>query len=165
MTRIYFCFLVLILFILINLVSSNTDLSTNDPVVKLSVSPTSGYSAENIEVRCEISPPLIVSSLSTSKFDNVYLSVKTDNVKPSGIILKFDDSTDRCQINKKENVLLDVCNATSIHIRITHSILNETLEKIDYSCSKGTAYSSSSYQLLSKPKWKQKFVHFVCSFF
>lgn len=142
-------FLVYVLFILINLVSSNTDLSTDNPTVKLSVSPTSGYSAENIEIRCEISPSLIVSSLSTAKFDNVYMSVKTDSVKPSGIILKFDDSTDRCHVNR-ENVDIVSCNATLIRIRITHTILNETLQNIDYSCSKGSVYANGSYRLMSK---------------
>ena len=61
----------------------------------------------------------------------------------------FDDSKDECQLNR-ENVRIDVCNASLILIHINHTILNETLEKIDYSCSKGTTYAVSSYRIISK---------------
>ena len=132
-----------------NFVVLKSDSFNEKPVVKLSVSPNAGDTAENIEVRCEISPPLAVSPLSALKFDNVYLTVKTDNVKPSGIILMFHDSTDRCQINR-EHVHVDVCNATLIRVHINHTILNDTLQKIEYSCSKGSTYAFSSYQLISK---------------
>jgi len=144
-------FNVFILFTFVDLVLLKSDLSnrsTNEsPVVQLSVSPNAGISSDNIEVRCEISQPITMSPLSSSKLDNIYLSVKTDSVKPSGILLMFDDSSDRCRINR-ENVQVDVCNASLILIRIKHTILNETLQRIDYSCSKGTNYAFSSYQII-----------------
>jgi hypothetical protein len=125
--------------------------SSNRPTVQLSVYPNAGISTDNIEVRCEISPPLTISPLSSSKFDNIYLSVKTDSVKPSGILLMFDDSSDGCRRNR-ENVQVDVCNASLILIHINHTVLNETLQNIDYSCSKGTTYASSSYRIISEKK-------------
>jgi hypothetical protein len=132
--------------------------STNEiPTVQLSVYPNAGVSAENIQVRCQISQPSSISPLSSSKFENVYLAVKTDNVKPSGIFLMFDDSSDGCRINR-ENVHIDVCNASLILIHINHTLLNETLQKIDYSCSKGTTYAYSSYRIISKyfSLWREK---------
>jgi hypothetical protein len=76
--------------------------------------------------------------------------VKTDNVKPSGILLMFDDTNDRCEINREKHVHIDVCNATLILIRMNHTVLNETLDKIDYSCTKGSAQAISSYRILSE---------------
>jgi hypothetical protein len=132
---------------LIDLVLSKDDLSK--PILELSVHPNAGMSTENIEVRCQISPPSSISPLSSSKFDNIYLSVKTDNVKPSGILLMFDDSIDRCRPGR-ENVQIDFCNATLIIIHINHTILNDTLQKIDYKCWKGTTSAMSSYRIISK---------------
>jgi len=149
----YFLFLVGLLFTLMDLVLLKSDLSnrsTNEsPTVQLSVYPNAGISADNVEVRCEIFPRSTTSSLSSSKFDNIYLSVKTDSVKPSGILLMFDDGSDGCAKNR-ENLYIDVCNASLILIHINHTILNETLQKIDYSCKKGTTYASSSYRIISK---------------
>ena len=122
------------------------------PIVELSVIPNAGYSTDNLEVRCEITPPSSISPLASSKFDNIYLSVKTDSVRPSGILLQFDDSTDRCQGIPEKKFHIDVCNATLIQIHISHTIVNETLEKIDYVCSKGSTYVSSSYRILSKQR-------------
>jgi len=125
------------------------DSKNENPTVKLSVYPNAGTSTDTIEVRCEIFPPSTISPLSSFKSDNIYLSVKSDSVKPSGILLKFDDSIDKCEINK-ENLRVDVCNASLIIIHINHVILNETLQTIDYSCYKGKTYVSSSYRIISK---------------
>ena len=140
---------------MMNLVSSlksdsSKQLINESPLVHLSVFPNAGHSTENIEVRCEITPPSLISPLALSKFDNIYLSVKTDSVRPSGILLKFDDSTDRCTEISGKKFQVDVCNATLIVIRINHSIVNDTLQKIDYVCSKGTTYVQSSYKIISK---------------
>jgi len=137
-------------FVLLLKSDSSNQFVNESPIVQLSVSPNAGYSTENIEVRCEITPPLITSSLSSSKFDNIYLSVKTDSVKPSGILLQFDDSTDRCQVIPEKKFQIDICNASLILIHITHTIVNETLQKIDYVCSKGNTYVYSSYRITSK---------------
>jgi len=140
-------FNVFLLFTFVDLVLLKSDSSNENPIVQLFVSPNAGISTDNIEVRCEISPPKTISPLSLSKFDNIYLSVKTDSVKPSGILLMFDDSSDGCRINR-ENVQVDVCNASLILVHIKHTVLNETLQKIDYSCSKGVNYAFSSYQII-----------------
>lgn len=140
-----------------------SDSLNQNPSIQLTVSPNSGYSADNIEIRCEISPPTIISSLSSSKFDNVYLSVKTDNVKPSGILLMFHDSADRCQINR-ENVEIDVCNSSLIIAHVKHTILNETLQKIDYSCSKGSTYAYASYKLTRRNIFRI-FLFFIIKFY
>ncbi|CAF1245699.1 unnamed protein product [Adineta ricciae] len=139
-------FIFCLIFSVIHVVSSKFD-SSNRPTIELSVYPNSGISTENIQVRCQIIQPISKSPLASSKFDNVYLSVKTDNVKPSGIFLMFDDSSDGCRINR-ENVRVDVCNASLLLVHINHTILNETLHKIDYSCSKGTTYAYSSYRII-----------------
>ena len=125
--------------------NSNNDKS----LVQLSVYPNAGISTANIEIRCEIISPSSISPLSTTKVENIYLYVKTDSVKPSGILLMFDDSSDECQINR-ENVRVDVCNASIIIVHINHTIVNDTLQKIDYSCSKGSTYAFSSYRIISK---------------
>jgi hypothetical protein len=149
----FFLFLVFLLFTFMDLVllkSDPSNHSTNEsPVVQLSVYPNAGTSTDNIEVRCEIFPLSTISPLSSSKFDNIYLSVKTDNVKPSGILLMFDDGSDGCRINR-EHVHVDVCNASLIIAHIKHTILNETLQNIDYSCSKGNTYVTTSYRIISK---------------
>ncbi|CAF0914128.1 unnamed protein product [Rotaria sordida] len=143
-------FNVCLLITFINLVLSQTDLSnhsTNEsPTLQLSVYPNAGTATEKIEVRCEISQPTSVSPLSSLKFENVFLSVKTDHVKPSGILLMFDDTTDGCRTNR-ENIHVDSCNASLILIHISHTIVNETLEKIDYACVKGSTEVISSYQI------------------
>jgi hypothetical protein len=111
--------------------------TTNDnPKVHLSLRPQSGFYTDNIEVRCQISPISSISPLTSTKFENVYLSVKTDNVKPSGILLMFDDTNDRCEINREKHVHIDVCNATLILIRMNHT--------------KGSAQAISSYRILSE---------------
>jgi len=114
----------------------------------LTISPSSGSSTENIEIRCQIDQTPLLSPLTSTKFENVYLRVKTDHVKPSGIFLKFDDTNDRCETNAAKPVHIDVCNATLILIRMNHTLLNDTLDKIDYSCSKGNVQVTNSYRIL-----------------
>ncbi|CAF4680795.1 unnamed protein product [Rotaria sp. Silwood1] len=96
----------------------------DSPIIQLSVYPNYGFSPENIEVRCQIIEP--------SKYDNIYLSVKTDYIKPSGIILMVDNTINRCRTNKQEYLSVNICNSSLILIYINHTILNDTLEKIDY---------------------------------
>lgn len=153
-------FIVYFVFISMDLLLIKNVSGNENPIVQLSVYPNAGISASNIEVRCEISLPPTISSLSSSKFDNVYLSVQTDSVKPSGILLMYEDSTDRCRVNR-DNVQLDVCNSSLILIHINHTILNDTLQKIDYSCKKGSIYAFTQYQLLSM---KKKFEFFFLFF-
>ncbi|CAF2522114.1 unnamed protein product [Rotaria sp. Silwood2] len=114
----------------------------DSPILQLSVYPNYGFLPENIEVRCEIIEP--------SKYDNIYLSVKTDYVKPSGIILMVDNTINRCRTNKKEYINVNICNSSLILIYINHTILNDTLEKIDYVCSQGGVNALSSYRILSR---------------
>jgi hypothetical protein len=135
-------------------------LSNQNPTLQLTVHPNAGFSTENIEIRCEISQPPSISPLSSSKFDNIYLAVRTDNVKPSGILLMFDDSNDRCQVNRQRYVHIDVCNATLILIHLNHTILNDTLQKIDYSCVKGAQHATNSYRIISK-YFSKKFYFFI----
>ncbi|CAF4697353.1 unnamed protein product [Rotaria sp. Silwood1] len=108
------------LFTFIDRTVSNHD----SPIIQLSVYPNYGFSPENIEVRCQIIEP--------SKYDNIYLSVKTDYIKPSGIILMVDNTINRCRTNKQEYLSVNICNSSLILIYINHTILNDTLEKIDY---------------------------------
>lgn len=115
--------------------------------IDLSISPRSGAVPENIVIRCEI-PPVSPSNL--NKLENVYLSVKTDDVKPSGIVLMFDDGQDRCEKMPNKIVQIDVCNSTLILVRMSHTVLNQTVEKIEYSCSKGLAQAIRSYRINSK---------------
>lgn len=135
------------------MVLSKTDLhkrsTKENSIVELSIYPSSGVTAENIRVQCKISQPTSVSPLSTTKFENVFLSVKTDLVIPSGILLMFDDTTDDCQTNRP-TVRVDFCNASLIQFHVSHTIVNETLEKIDYSCLKGSTFAINSYQIKSK---------------
>jgi hypothetical protein len=163
-------FLVCLLFTFIDLVLLKTDSSnglTNEtpPNLRLSVYPNAGISTENIEIRCDISQPLSISPLSSLKSDNIYLSVKTDNVKPSGIVLMFEDDNDQCHTNRGRDIDIDVCNASLILIHINHTVLNETLQKIDYLCSKGSATANSSYEIISKdfvlPFTKKKFYFYL----
>jgi hypothetical protein len=130
--------LVCLLFIFINLTVSINDKS----IVQLSVYPNYGFSTENIEVRCQITEPSI--------YNNIYLSVKTDNVKPSGILLMVDNTINQCRINKENFIHVNICNSTLILIHINHVILNDSLHTIDYQCSQGEVYSVSSYKILSK---------------
>ena len=62
----------------------------------------------------------------------------------------FDDRNDQCEKNRIRDVHIDVCNATLIRVRLNHTILNETLQKIDYSCSKGSTRAISSYRIIRK---------------
>jgi hypothetical protein len=130
--------LVCLLFIFINLTVSINDKS----IVQLSVYPNYGFSTENIEVRCQITEPSI--------YNNIYLSVKTDNVKPSGILLMVDNTINQCRINKEKFIHVNICNSTLILIHINHVILNDSLHTIDYQCSQGEVYAVSSYKILSK---------------
>lgn len=128
----------------------STVLSNSDSPIQLFVNPNAGYSTDNIEVQCQLTPSSLISPLSASKFDNIYLSVKTDSVRPSGILLQFDDSTDRCQVIPEKKFHIEICNATLIRIHISHTVINETLQTIGYVCSKGNIYVSNSYRILRK---------------
>ena len=121
------------------------DMTSKDSMPRLSIYPNSGISTENIEVQCEISR----STLSNSRSENIYISVKTDHVKPSGILLMFDDKTNQCRSNR-EVIYIDICNSTLILIRINHTILNDTLKTIDYSCTQGITSATNSYRIISK---------------
>ena len=115
--------------------------STNvDPVVRLHVHPTHGFSTENIEVRCQITTPSI--------YDNIYLSVRTDNVKPSGILLMVDNTINQCRINKEKFVHVTVCNSSLIIVHVNHVVVNDIRDTIDYSCSQGDEQVVSSYRIL-----------------
>ncbi|CAF1196056.1 unnamed protein product [Rotaria sordida] len=115
----------------------------DSPIIQLSVYPSYGFLPENVEIRCQIIDP--------SVYDNIYLSVKTDYIKPSGIILMVDNTINRCRTNKEEYINVNICNSSLIHIYINHTILNDTLEKIDYECSQGGVNAISSYQILKDP--------------
>lgn len=120
----------------------------------MSVYPSSGVSLDNIEIRCQMT----LSSSSTpspSNYDNAYLSVRTDYVRPSGILLMVDHYSNNCRINRAQYLHVDVCNRTLILIRINHTILNDTLHKIDYWCNKGEIDAFTSYRITSKTKEKR----------
>ena len=121
--------------------------SVHSSTIDLSVSPSSGLSPENIVLRCALSP---ASSSTLAKLENVYLRVRTDDVKPGGILLMFDDGRDKCEINSAKPMEIDFCNATLIVVRMSHTLLNQTLEKIDYSCSRGTAQAMRSFHITSE---------------
>ena len=130
--------------------SASSSLPFKNSTVHLSIHPKSGVTAENIELHCHLHPSSSYSSLTLNKAENVYLVVETDHVKPSGILLKFNDHKDQCETNRHQFIQIDVCNATLISIRLNHTILNETLDKIDYSCRKSNAQAISSYRIISK---------------
>jgi hypothetical protein len=120
--------------------------STNaDPVVRLHVHPTHGFSTDNIEVRCQITTP--------SVYDNIYLSVRTDNVRPAGILLMVDNMINQCRINKEKFLHVTVCNSSLIIVQVNHVVLNNTVHTIDYSCSQGDEQVVSSYRILRK--WRR----------
>ncbi|CAF1496440.1 unnamed protein product [Rotaria magnacalcarata] len=112
----------------------------DNTIIQLSVYPNHGFSPENIEVRCQITEPSI--------YNNIYLSVQTDNVKPSGIILMVDHTINRCRTNKKQYINVKICNSSLILVHINHIILNDTLQRIDYVCSQGEVDAISSYRIL-----------------
>jgi hypothetical protein len=119
--------------------------SFDKPLLQLSVYPSSGVFTENIEVDCRIR-----LDPSTMNSDNVYLSVQTDNVKPSGILLMVDDRVNQCRINREKYIHVTICNRSHIRIRINHTLLNDSLHTIDYVCTKGDVNTISSYRLTSK---------------
>ena len=128
----------------------STNLSPN-PIVQLSVYPSSGVSLDNIEIRCQMTLSSS-SSPSTSNYDNAYLSVRTDYVRPSGILLMLDHYSNNCRINRAQYLQVDVCNRSLILVRINHTILNDSLHKIDYWCNKGEVNAFTSYRLTSNER-------------
>ncbi|CAM4904352.1 unnamed protein product [Rotaria socialis] len=121
---------------------ARTVITYDNTIIQLSVYPNHGFSPEKIEVRCQITEP--------SNYNNIYLSVQTDNVKPSGIILMVDNTINRCRTNKKQYINVNICNSSLILVHINHIILNDTLERIDYVCSQGEVDAISSYRLLKE---------------
>ena len=112
--------------------------------LRLTIYPNSGYSVENIEIRCEIFEPSI--------YENVYLSVRTDNVKPSGILLMADPSGYDCRINenKRKHIHVHICNSSMILINVNHEIINDSLGTIEYACSQGENDVFNSYHITRK---------------
>jgi hypothetical protein len=112
--------------------------------LELSISPNSGYSTENIQIRCH--------SIAPSVYDNIYLFVKTDNVKPSGILLMADSTNSECRINenKRKYIQINFCNASLILVTINHEIINDSLHTIEYACNQGDVNVISSFRILSK---------------
>lgn len=127
--------------IFIHLTIANNDANS---YLQLDVYPNSGYSVENIGIRCEILKPSI--------YDNVYLSVKSDYVKPSGILIMVDDTVNQCRINEIKEQYIDIhsCNSSLILIHIRHQILNDSVHTINYACSQGDIIVYKSYRILSK---------------
>lgn len=134
------CCLLVVLFFLIHCTSALED----NPKLRLTLYPHSGYSADNIEIRCEIFEPSI--------YDNVFLSVRTDNVKPSGILLMADPSGYDCRINdnKRKHIQVHICNSSMILINVNHEILNDSLHTIEYACSQGENHVYSTYRIARK---------------
>lgn len=62
----------------------------------------------------------------------------------------YDNTRHQCLTNKRESIMVDTCNSSLILIRINHTILNDTLQKIDYVCRQGEVYAISSYRIFSK---------------
>jgi hypothetical protein len=137
---------------LIDVLIASTDSSGRSShektMLQLAVHPSSGVSTENIQVRCHITVP---ASNAPFKYDNVYLSVKTDNVIPSGILLMVDHRLNQCRINREKYIHVQICNRSLVLIHISHTILNDSLHTIDYACSKGDVNAMSSYRIASKP--------------
>ena len=134
---------------------ASSSLSMNDqPVLQLSVHPTHGLSTKNIEIRCRITPSLSNPS-AASNFENVYVSVKSDNVKPSGILLMVDNYANECRINREKSLHIIICNRTHVLIRVNHTILNHTRHTIDYACTKGDIIARATYRIAGKLKNKQ----------
>jgi hypothetical protein len=106
------------------------------------VYPNFGFSTENIELRCQI--------IEASRYDNVYLIVKTDYVKPSGILLMVDNTANQCRINKEKFIHVHICNSSLILIQVNHVLLNDSLHTIDYVCNQGEDNVHTSYRILSK---------------
>lgn len=132
----------------------STNLSPN-PIVQLSVYPSSGVALDNIEIRCQMTLSSS-SSASTSNYDNAYLSVRTDDVRPSGILLMLDHYSNNCRINRAQYLQVEVCNRSLILIRINHTLLNASLHKIDYWCNKGEVNAFSSYRITSNEKKNER---------
>jgi hypothetical protein len=130
--------LVCLLFNFIHITNSIDDNS----ILQLSVYPHYGFSTENIEIRCQI--------LQASRYDNVYLFVKTDYVKPSGILLMVDNTMNQCRINKEKYIHVHTCNSSMILIHVNHVVLNDSLHTIDYACNQGEVNVYSSYRIISK---------------
>lgn len=126
---------------------ASSSLSSSDqPVLQLSIYPSHGISAENIEIRCLIRPSISNPS-APANFENVYLSVKSDNVKPSGILLMVDNYANECRINREKRFEILICNRTEILIRLNHTILNRTRQTVEYGCNKGDILVRASYRL------------------
>lgn len=113
-------------------------------ILQLNVYPLSGYTAENIDVYCHIRQPSI--------YDNVYLSVLTDNVKPSGILIMVDDTMNDCRKieNKEKYFRILTCNSTLIHVNINHEIINDSLHTIQYRCTQGETNVFNTYRILRR---------------
>lgn len=125
-------------------------ISGQNSTIVLSVNPSSGVKTENIEIQCQLPSSEAESSSSLTKVENVYLIVETNEVKPSGILLMFNDLREKCEENRRGYFQVDVCNSKLISIRINQTVLNETIDKIEYSCTKGNRKSTSSYKIISK---------------
>jgi hypothetical protein len=129
--------------LLFGLIDRTVSINDNSNL-QLSIHPNSGYSTESIEIRCHIIEP--------SVYDNIYLFVKTDNVKPSGILLMADTTVSECRINenKRKYIQVNFCNASLILINVNHEIINDSLHTIEYACSQGEGNALSSFRILSK---------------
>lgn len=131
---------VVLLFLFINQIHAFEDNSK----LRLTIHPQAGYSVENIEIRCEIFEP--------SVYDNVYLYVKTDNVKPAGILLMADPLGYDCRINdnKRKHIQIHICNSSMILINVNHEIIDDSLRKIEYACNQGDNSVFNSYLITRK---------------
>jgi hypothetical protein len=125
--------------------------SINDNTnLHLTIYPDSGYSPENIQIHCHTTQPSI--------YDNIYLFVKTDNVKPSGILIMADSTNSECRINenKRKYIQVNACNASLILINVNHEIINDSLHTIEYACNQGDVTVYSSFRILSKKSLNYK---------
>ena len=139
-----FEFVVVLLFLFVH----RTNAVDENSKLRLTVYPSAGSSVENIQIRCEIFEP--------SVYDNVYLFVKTDNVKPAGILLMADPLGYDCRINenKRKHIQLHSCNSSMILINVNHEIIDDSLHTIEYACSQGENHVFNSYQITCKTTFR-----------
>jgi hypothetical protein len=61
-----------------------------------------------------------------------------------------DTTINTCRVDKIKSIRPKICNSSLILIHINHTILNDTIHTIDYSCSQGEIHAVSSYRIISK---------------
>ncbi|CAF0763476.1 unnamed protein product [Didymodactylos carnosus] len=120
------------------------EVATSNPI-RLTITPHFGDIMNDIELECRV-----LSNVGLT--ENLYIRCLTDQVRPSGILLKYESDNNKCTLPHKfwNNSHLSVCNKTLIRMKINFTTTDPSILYVTYECRIGNDYyDKQTYRLIT----------------